>query len=249
MGADQYSAKANIRWAPLIGGLIALYAVLQGAAMALNSTMGEYGLAVAAAVLALALLIKRLMFVASWRLSWRSLGLGWPHWRGLLVSVGLSAVMLGAAAAYLYVRGYEGLHPNAAWLALGIFAQAGFAEEVVFRGFLYGHLRRRRTFWRAALLAMIPFALVHLTMFATFPWPLALSALLLSIAVSFPLAYLYDLGGRTIWAPAIAHAVIQGVPKLVVGADALFPVVWMGAVLVILCLAFFFVSSSSDSRS
>jgi membrane protease YdiL (CAAX protease family) len=140
------------------------------------------------------------------------------------------------------------IYPNAAWLGPGILAQAGLAEETVFRGFLYGHIRRRHPFWRAALLSMLPFTLVHLTLFATMDWPLALAALVLSIVISFPLAHLYELGGRTIWAPALAHAVIQGAPKLIIADDPMFNLVWMGAVSVALWLAFL-VSSSAGSRS
>ncbi len=104
------------------------------------------------------------------------------------------------------------------WLALvpGLFAQGGIAEEVLFRGYLFGHLRRGRTFWRAAALSMLPFAAVHLLLFTTMPWPIALAALTLSVALSVPLAHLFELGGSTIWAPALLHAVIQGAVKIVV---------------------------------
>ena len=70
----------------------------------------------------------------------------------------------------------------------------------------------------------------------------------IEIVISFPLAHLYDLGGRTIWAPVLAHAVIQGGPKLIIADDPMFNLVWMGAVSVVLWLAFF-VSSSAGSRS
>jgi len=114
----------------------------------------------------------------------------------------------------------------------GLFGQAGIAEEVLFRGYLFGHLRPGRSFWRAALLAMLPFALVHLLMFLTMPWPVALAALLLSIVLSFPLAHLFELGGRTVWPPALLHFVVQGTAKLVVMSGeepSTFPIVWMGA--------------------
>ena len=105
----------------------------------------------------------------------------------------------------------------------GLFAQAGIAEEVLFRGYLFGHLRRGRSFWRAALLSMLPFVAVHLLLFATMPWPIAAAALLLAVIVAFPLARLYELGGATIWAPALLHFVIQGTVKIVVFPEALEP--------------------------
>jgi hypothetical protein len=61
-------------------------------------------------------------------------------------------------------------------------------------------------------------------------WPIALASVLLAVVISFPLAHLFELGGRTIWAPAILHFVIQGAVKVVVisdGGDILFPLVWM----------------------
>ena len=47
----------------------------------------------------------------------------------------------------------------------------------------------------------------------------------------FPLARLYELGGNTIWAPAILHFVIQGAIKVVDVTDprGIFPFVWMAA--------------------
>ena len=92
------------------------------------------------------------------------------------------------------------------WTALvpGLFAQAGIAEEVLFRGYLFRHVRAGRTFWRAVGLATLPFVAVHLILFATMPWPIALAAVLLSALIGAPFAYLFELGGGTIWAPALA---------------------------------------------
>ena len=48
--------------------------------------------------------------------------------------------------------------------------------------------------------------------------------------ISFPLAHLFEPGGKTIWAPAILHFVIQGAVKVVIvadGGETLFPLVWM----------------------
>ena len=114
----------------------------------------------------------------------------------------------------------------------GLFAQAGIAEEVLFRGFLFGHLRAGRSFWGAARLAMLPFVAVHLFLFLTMPWPIASAAVLLAVILSFPFAHLYEIGGSTIWAPALLHFVIQGTIKVVIvegdGSGA-FPLFWMVA--------------------
>ena len=63
------------------------------------------------------------------------------------------------------------------WLVPGLFAQAGIAEEVLFRGYLFRHAREGRDFWRAALVAAGLFVTVHLLMFLMLPWPIALASL------------------------------------------------------------------------
>lgn len=248
MAVGKLQAGAGVRWAALIGGLVVLYAVLQGTAGALNSVRGEAGLIVGAATLAAALVVQRLLFASSWAESWASLGLGMPRARGMVVGGVLCALMIATIPLYLLYDAFDDFYPNAPWLALGILAQAGVAEEVIFRGYLYGRIRRHHPFWRAALLSVLPFSLVHLTLFATMEWPLALASLVLSVAISFPFARLYEMGGRTIWAPALAHAVVQGGPKLIVTNEPLFPLVWIGAVCAVMWLAFV-VSSSAGTRS
>ena len=100
--------------------------------------------------------------------------------------------------ALLFVRA-KGLtstfYPGWVSLLPGLFAQAGIAEEVLFRGYLFGQVRVGRTFWRAAALSMVPFVSVHLVLFFYMAWPIALASVLLAIAISFPLAYLFELGG------------------------------------------------------
>jgi membrane protease YdiL (CAAX protease family) len=241
--------SAGAWWAALLAGFAVLFALLQGLAAAFNSLRGEAGLIVGAATVAAALLVQRAFFADSWSDAWRSLGLGAPDARGVGVAVGVCLLMLCVFPAYLMIRSVSvSLYDGAALLALGILAQGGVAEELVFRGYLYGHLRRRHPFWRAAWISVLPFAAAHLYMFATMPWPIALTALALSVALSFPFAHLYDLGGGAIWAPAIAHAVVQGAVKLIVIEDGVFPIVWMAASALALWLVFFF-SSSAGSRS
>lgn len=236
-------------WAKLLIGFAVLFAVLQGSAAALLSLRGEAGLWVAAVTVGAALLAQRLLFVSTWREALASLGLGAPRTRGVLAAAGVSAVALCAFPLFAITQQAPvSIYPGAALLAAGIFLQAGVAEEVVFRGFLYNHIRHGRPFWRAALLSAAPFAVAHLYLFATMAWPIALAALTLSVAISFPLAWLYELGGRTIWAPAVLHAVVQGAIKLLVIDDPVFPLIWMAASLVTPWLVFL-ISSSTGSRS
>jgi membrane protease YdiL (CAAX protease family) len=111
---------------------------------------------------------------------------------------------------------------DATWLAIGMFAQGGVAEEVLFRGFVYRHLRSTRTFWRAASLSALPFAAAHLPLFWSLEPTVALLALVMAIAWSFPLAWLFDRGGASIWPGAILHFAIQGGIKIIADDDPAF---------------------------
>ncbi len=161
----------------------------------------------------------------------------------MTASIGVCVLLLASVPVFARTTGSSvTILPDAIGLLPGLFAQAGIAEEVLFRGYLFGRLRRGRSFWRAAFLSTIPFVGVHLLLFGTMPWPVALAALMVSVATSFPLARLFELGGFTIWAPAILHFVIQTTVKVLAvdGIDAapLFPFVWMAASAVVPLLAF-----------
>jgi membrane protease YdiL (CAAX protease family) len=223
-------------------GVVIGWLVFDRLAAATGSVRGEHGVLVGAVVVATVLVLDRLLFGRTLRASTVALGLGRPSSRGLIAAAAIGALLLlffplygAATGATLGVRG------DALLLIPGLLAQAGVAEELLFRGFLFGELRRSRTFWRAALLALPPFFAVHLLLFLTMPPAIAAAATLLSAALSFPLARLYELGGRTIWAPALLHAVIQGAIKLVVVEDeraATLGLGWMAVCLVVPWLAF-----------
>lgn len=236
-------------WAKLLIGFGLLFAVLQGSATVLQSLRGENGVWVVVATVGAALLVQRVFFAKTWREVVRTLGLGAPRARGVIAALAVSALALCVVPVFVMAQNSSAtLYPGAVWLAVGIFLQAGVAEEIVFRGYLYGHIRRGRSFWRAALISAAPFATAHLYLFATMAWPIALTALVLSVALTFPFAKLYEMGGRTIWAPALAHAVVQGGVKLIVIEAPVFPIIWMGASLIAMWVVFL-ISSSADNRS
>lgn len=213
----------------MTAGFLFLVLALQGSAAALNSTRGEWGLAVAFCVVAVAWAVQRGLHGDGLK----EAGVRRGRLSGVALAVALSAAMVAAAAIYVHaVDARVAVHRDALWLALGILAQGGIAEELAFRGYLYGRLRRTRTFWRAALTSMAPFAAVHLILFLTMDWPIALAALLLSIALTFPYAHLYEISGNAIWAPAVLHAATQAGPKLATVDDPAFPLIWMGLALV-----------------
>ncbi len=202
---------------------VLLYLGMDRLASALGSLRGEAGVVVGIAVIAAALLTERLLTGAPLRACSLALGLGAPT-RGASVAAGaLSVALLAALPLLATAAGVTlELRDGAAWLALGMLMQGGVAEEVLFRGFMYGHLRRTRTFWRAATLSAVPFAVAHVPLFWSLDAPVALLALLMAIAWSFPLAWLFDRAGGSIWPGALLHAVIQGGIKLLVDDDAAF---------------------------
>jgi len=207
--------------ARLLAGLAAAYLVLDRAAALAGSTLGQAGLLVGALTVGATVLVERLLFPKPLAAVPASLGFGRPSGRAVGAALAIGAVMLAffplfARATATPIAARDG------WPLLlpGLFAQGGIAEECLFRGYLFGHLRRERSFWRAAWLSVPPFVAVHLVLFTYMPVPVAAAATLLSLAMSFPLARLYDLGGGTIWAPALLHFVAQAAPKIaVVAAD------------------------------
>jgi membrane protease YdiL (CAAX protease family) len=221
------------QWVRLVGGVAAVFSLFHASAAYLGSDRGQSGVLVGSLVIAATLLANRLVSPAPASQAMRALGLGPSRASGLLAAAGVGMLLLGVVPLFVAMTGSTTrLFPGWPSLLPGLFVQAGIAEEVLFRGFLFGHLRRGRSFWRAAALSMIPFAAVHLLIFTAMPWPVALAALLLSVVMSFPLARLFELGGRTIWAPALLHAIAQGTVKVVeVSATSglPFPLLWMFA--------------------
>jgi membrane protease YdiL (CAAX protease family) len=229
-------------WARLVFGLLAIFALFQSSALALGSDRGQAGLSVAALVTAMTLAAERLLFGRTLIPAASALGIRWPRAPGLLMAAAIGALLLLVVPVFAAVTGASMTMVPGWWRSLpGLFAQAGIAEEILFRGYLYGHLRDGRSFWRAAGLATLPFAAAHVILFFTMPWPVALAALILSVVISLPLARLFDVGGGTVWASAIVHFVVQGTIKIVEvqgPSAASFPLIWMAASAVIPMLVF-----------
>lgn len=97
------------------------------------------------------------------------------------------------------------------WNTIGLMFTAGLAEEVLFRGYLFGGLRREMSFRKAAIISTIWFAIAHLIMFTYMDWPVAMLSTLLAVATSIPLAFLFEKGNNTLWSPAIVHTAIRTV--------------------------------------
>ena len=227
----------KVNWGRLLLGLGIVYLLFQALAVGWGSNLGEAGVAVALAVLAALLLVERVLFGIPPADALRALGLGRPTAKGLTASILVSAGVLAVLPVYSLLTS-SALALRDGWLAMlpGLFCQAGIAEETLFRGYLFRRIRATRPFWPAALWSALPFLAVHLLLFATMEWPVALAALLLALVSSFPLAHLFEAGGKTVWGPAILHFAIQGGIKVVVFPEAeatQLAVLWMAASAVI----------------
>jgi membrane protease YdiL (CAAX protease family) len=218
-------------------GLLIGFFLLQGSASALGSTRGEAGIIVAALVVASLLVVERVQHGHPLRSAILRVGLGRPTARSIVAAVGVCLVMVTVIPLHMAATGAAGsMYPGWPLLVPGLFAQAGIAEESLFRGYLFRHLRVGRSFGRTLAVATPPFIAVHLLMFFTQPWLIALAAVALAAIISIPLAWLFELGGNTIWAPAILHFVVQAAIKVVVlhgDGGASLPLVWMAAAAVI----------------
>jgi membrane protease YdiL (CAAX protease family) len=211
-------------------GLVTVWLIFDRTAAGLGSDRGQAGLAVGAVVVLATLGIEIWMVRRPIGVAAGDLGLGPPAMRGLLVATTIGLLLLLVLPVFAAATGSRlVLTPGWGWLVPGLFAQAGIAEEVLFRGYLFRHLRQGRSFARAAILATGPFAAVHLLLLLSMPWPVALAAIVLAIVLSFPLAHLFELGGDTIWPPALVHFVVQGAIKVIDEPGELLPVAWMAA--------------------
>jgi membrane protease YdiL (CAAX protease family) len=205
---------------------------------------------VAVVVVTTTLAAERVLFGERLPSALRSVGLGRPRTAGLAVAAVVGTLLVLTMRVSIRVLGVRAsVSADACRVLPGVLAHAGIAEEVLFRGYLFGALRSGRSFWRAVGLSTLPFAAVHLGLFTTLPPPIAALALALSVSTSVPLAHLFELGGRTIWARALLHAVIQVVPKIVTvpfEASGRFTVAWMAACALVPWLSLFVGRRSDD---
>lgn len=227
-------AIANARsWIRLVAALVGVFALFHGLASWLGSLRGEAGLWIGAAVVAAVIAVDRMLLGSAVAAS----TLGPPARRGVIAVVVVSVILLAVFPLLAWLGGGR-LVLDDHWLALvpGLFAQAGIAEELLFRGFLFAHLRRGRSFWRASVLSMLPFVAVHLFLFVTLPFPIAAASVGLSVVMSFPFAQAFELCGRTIWGAALLHFIVQGAIKVIALDGPLgpqLPMIWMAAAAVV----------------
>ncbi len=245
--------KTSVQWLKLLAGLIVVFAMFHWTADALGSDRGQFGVIVGLLIVASLIFAERFLFGKSFKESVEALGLTQPNKIGLLIVIAICVLMF--LTIFIFAAATNStfsFYPEWYWLIPGLFFQAGLAEETLFRGYLFGHIRQKYTFWKAATLAAFPFILVHLILFYTMPLPIAAASIILSIITSFPFARLYELGGKTIWSPAILHFVVQGTVKILVASGEsaeIFPIFWIAVCALIPLLVFFVPNHEKDNLS
>jgi hypothetical protein len=159
------------------------------------------------------------------RVTWAELGLRGVHWAWFVAAVGVVVVFLplraaiGLAIVYLLHLPLESLQARAellaadlSWLAFfSTLLMAGllipFAEELFFRGVLFGWLRRRYGLWAGIIASALIFAVAHAD--------LAVGAS--NLILGFVLAWMYD-RSRSLWTCVAVHAVNNAIAVILLFA-------------------------------
>jgi membrane protease YdiL (CAAX protease family) len=124
----------------------------------------------------------------------------------------------------------------------GIVVFNGLAEETLFRGYVFGNLRQGRSFLHAGFISLLLFAAAHLYLFVGNPFIIALAGTLVALIAAFPMAYLFERGNNTIWAPVILHIVVHGIRLFAIPEKLEMPVVmaWLALQIFLPLLLFAF---------
>jgi membrane protease YdiL (CAAX protease family) len=213
-------------------GFAILWLVLAKLAEYLGSYRGERGLVIGVAVVTAAVLWEQLLGQRGFMKALRALGFRKSATHALLWTLVMSLALVGFVPLYAVVTGTP-IKLRSDWLFLlpGLFAQGGIAEETVFRGYLFRHIRNYQSFWRSALLSVVPFAVAHFPLLHQLTdVAYALMSLLVALSVGVPLAWLFECSGRSIWPPAIVHFIMQAGAKIVEMPDTQWPTfvtLWM----------------------
>jgi membrane protease YdiL (CAAX protease family) len=181
-----------------------------------GSLRGEAGLAICALMISAALAVERVLFGTNPGPALDLLGLRRRPSGGLLPVVLVTLPLVAYYPGLGIITGT--LVPlREGWIltAIGVFLQGGVAEEVIWRGFLFRHLRDGRGFWTASFLTMVLMVLAHVVLVWSLDPVSAGAAIIISAIIVFPMCHVFELDRGAVWSVALMHAVVQGVPKLV----------------------------------
>lgn len=231
--------------AKVIVGFIPLFLILQfGPALLIPRLGPTWGVLIpGVTMLCLAVAFQMWLFQGRPLEALRRLGYGRPRRRAVSVALILSGVMLLFFPVLSLASGAR-LSLNGNWLPTlaGIILFNGLAEETLFRGYVFGNLRQGSSFLRAGFISMLLFVAVHLYLFVGNPFIIGLAGTLVAVSAAFPMAYLFERGGNTIWAPVIVHVATHAIRLVVIPEGLYMPAVvaWLGMQIFLPLLVFAF---------
>jgi membrane protease YdiL (CAAX protease family) len=130
-------------------------------------------------------------------------------------AVGLIIVALGYFIVSRVWLGSFELNPHWKTTAVKFFLEAGFAEEIVFRGYLFRKMRMSQSFLRAATLSGVVFGATHLINLVNGLSVDVLVGTAISVTIgflmTFPFAVLFEIGGGSLLGGVILHFAIDSV--------------------------------------
>ena len=208
----------------VLAGFIPMFLILQIGLVLLQPRLGVpwYVLIPAVVMLGVALGFEMLFFKRQPLQALRQLGYGFPGGRAIVVALIISGVMLLFFPVLSLASGAR-LSLNSDWALtlIGIIVLNGLAEETLFRGYVFSNLRQGSSFLRAGFISLLLFAAVHLYLFVGNPFIIGLAGTLVAVSAAFPMAYLFERGNSTIWAPVILHVATHTI-RLVAIPEALY---------------------------
>lgn len=188
------------------------------------------------------LVAERLLFSRSWRQAGQVVGFVPARLMAVVVALLVSLPMWLFLPLLAWLQNTPiNLRPD--WLAmlLGVILVNGIAEEVLHRGFVFGHLQQERSFSQAAMLSALLFAAQHLYLIFSIGWISGLASVVLAALLTFPWVYIFARGGNSLGGPAILHT-SSNAPMLILALSQSFVasilVTYMSVVLVSSYLVF-----------
>jgi membrane protease YdiL (CAAX protease family) len=204
----------------LITGLVAAGIPLDS----LNPAVFNAVVAAAIYVVSLVVVIGMPFWLRQRRTNREDLGVvRWPSWLDIVLAPAALVVYLLISAAVLYLFSvvapqidlkqaqdipFSGLSHQyeymLAFLTLVILAPA--AEELLFRGYLFGKMKKHAPFWLATIITSLLFGGLHLIAGASLQWNVAAD----TFALSLVLCSLRQITGN-IWAGILLHMIKNGI--------------------------------------
>jgi len=126
-----------------------------------------------------------------------------------ITALGLAPILAGYIVIFSFLHQSPMPVPGVGLVVVKFIIAQGFGEEVIFRGFIFRHLRNGRSFWRASALSAVLFSLMHLANFtAGFTMGVFVSvciSMAFTLLLAFPLSALFELGAGSIFGSCVFH--------------------------------------------